>query len=232
MKEFIQLEFDFDFKPKKFLDDPNRELMIKYKYDRITEKELDQLHLQLQNLIYDSIRKNYIKMDIKDVYQEIWKKIAKAKHSWNENNGTRVSTWIVCVCMSVINGLRMNLKKHNDRYCLYNDLSFNQEDEDVEGENLAIKYSLINDVPLKEFLQSESMKRFIDSLNDTEKDIIDIVLNSTIDDFNESSSLKYKKKKITKIFIKEKSGLNQKEFKDVMDKLKFKFKKLILDEEK
>ena len=139
-------------------------------------------------------------MDIKDVYQEIWKKIAKAKHSWNENAGTKVSTWIVCVCMSVINGLRMNVKKYNERYCLYDDMP--NTEEDAEGESLAIKYSLINEVPMKELFQRESMKRFLNSLNDNERNIIDIVLNSTVDDFNKGSSLKYHKKKITKSFVR------------------------------
>lgn len=218
-------------KPKvQILDDPNRQYMIKYKYDTITPEQLQIFHNQIEKLIYDTIRKNYVQLEIKDVYQEIWKKIAKAKHSWKQDMGTRVSTWIVLVCLSVINGLRAKAKKHQDRYVLYNDLNVNEEDNDKidKGQTIAIKYGLTDDKNLRNMYFSEDFKYFLESLNEKEKKVVDLVLNVNPEQLNENGNVKYKKKRITKTFLRSKIDIKPKEFQVLMNGLKTKFRQMIL----
>ena len=69
-RDFEQLELDFEHPAKEFvnvenpncktdLETRNRELMIKYKYEKITDKELNELHKNLEKLIYQIIHKNF-----------------------------------------------------------------------------------------------------------------------------------------------------------------------------
>ena len=231
-----QLEFVFTYgqpqeqKKKTAIDDPNRQYMIKYKYDTITNEELNKFHDQLQKLIYDTIRKNFVQVEIKDVYQEIWKKISKAKHSWNENMGTKVSTWIVLVCLSVINGLRAKAKKHQDRYVLYNDLCPNDENNEnnEKGQTIAIKFGLVDDKEQRQIAYKEDLKYFLDSLNEKEKSIVDLILNVDVDELNKNGNIKYKRKRITKTFIRSKMNMKLKDFQKVMNGLQKKYKTMIM----
>jgi len=60
----------------------------------------------------------------------------------------------------------------------------------------------------------------MDTLNDNERDIINLVLYSDVNDLNKGNELKYQKKKITKAYIREKLGMKQKKFFDIMQGLK------------
>lgn len=228
--QLVQMQFKFTY-PKKVEDDPNRQLFIKYKYNKITESQLKQLHDQLQKLIHDVIRKNYIIMDQKDVYQQIWKKIAKAKHSWNEDAGTKVSTWIVIVCISVINGLRLKVKKNRQRYVLYNDLNpqIQQDDNNQRGQTMALKYGMLEQKPLQNLCFSQQMSNFLEQLTEQEKNIVDIILNVDLKDLNKNGNDKYVKKQITKSYIQQKIGVKGKQFVEIFEGLKQKFKELIID---
>lgn len=221
MQQLVQMQFDFSQKVI-VKNDPNRELMIKFKYDIITDDELQQLRKQLHKLIYDIIRKNYVKMDSRDVYQQIWKKIIKSKHSWNQDIGTKVSTWIVWVCLSVINGLRLKSKKYSDRYFLYEDLN-TQEQSGESYENILYGSQMIDQKPLQSMYFNEQFNEFINGLNDIEKDIINMVLNVDKEQLNKQFPSKYQKKKITKGFIKQRLNLKQKQFYEIMSELKKKF---------
>lgn len=110
------------------INDPNRALMIKFKYDAITESEFETFHNNIKKLIYKAMHSNMVVMDWDDIYQEIWKKILRSKHTWKENKGTYVSTWITIVANSVLNTLRQNVIKHRSRFCLYEDLRANVEE--------------------------------------------------------------------------------------------------------
>ena len=63
-------------------------------------------------------------------------------------------------------------------------------------------------------------KKVYDTLNDNERDIINLVLYSDVNDLNKGNELKYQKKKITKAYIREKLGMKQKKFFDIMQGLK------------
>lgn len=157
--------------------DPNRELMIKFKYDQATIEEQNLLHENIKNLIYKVMHKNYVQMEFEDVYHEIWKKIIKSKHTWDENNGTRVSTWIVVVANSVINTLRMNITKYHSRYCLYGDLNANNEDESAN--DMADVISLNNDEDnsfTNNVAFNDDYKIFCNSLKDNEKELLDNII--------------------------------------------------------
>ena len=110
------------------INDPNRALMIKFKYGTITESEFEVFHNNVKKLIYKAMHSNTVMMDWDDIYQEIWKKILRSKHTWKENKGTYVSTWITIVANSVLNTLRQNVIKHRSRFCLYEDLRANAEE--------------------------------------------------------------------------------------------------------
>lgn len=226
MQQLIQMQFDFSQRIV-VLDDPNRQLMIKFKYDKISDEQLQLLRKQLHKLIFDIIRKNYVKMDCRDVYQQIWRKIIKSKHSWNQNIGTKVSTWIVWVCLSVINGLRLKQKKYADRYSLYQDLV--QQEQGVDKyEYILFNSGLVDQKPLQKMCFSEQFTEFISGLNDVEKDIINMVLQTEVDQMNKQENNRYKKKKITKGYIKNKLNLKQKQFYRIMEELKKKFHQKIV----
>src|SRR5574344_1699306 len=62
-------------------NDPNRELMIKFKHDISTCEDEKKLHENIKKLIFKAMHSNYVRMDFDDVYQEIWKKIIRSKHT-------------------------------------------------------------------------------------------------------------------------------------------------------
>lgn len=223
MQQLVQMQFNFQQVVVK--DDPNRELMIKFKYNTITESQLQQLRKQLHKLIYDIIRKNYVNMDCRDVYQEIWKKIIKSKHSWNENIGTKVSTWIVWVCLSVINGLRMRQKKYSDRYSLYQDfVPQSQQNNNIDSyQSVLFSSGLVDQKPFQRMYFNEEFEQFVSGLNDIQRDIINLVLSVDSQKLNKEIPSRYVKKKITKSYIKDKLKLKQKQFGQIMQNLKKKF---------
>lgn len=110
-------------------NDPNRNYMIKFKYGNLNYNEEIEFHENIKKLIYKVMHSNNITMDWDDIYQEIWKKIIKCRHTWNESKGTMVSTWITIVAHSVINTLRQVVNKYNSRYCLYEDICSSSEGE-------------------------------------------------------------------------------------------------------
>jgi DNA-directed RNA polymerase specialized sigma24 family protein len=77
---------------------------------------------------------NNVMMDWDDVYQEIWKKIIRCRHTWNESKGTMVSTWITIVANSVINTLRQSVNKYRSRYCLYDDICSSSDEENESSD--------------------------------------------------------------------------------------------------
>lgn len=127
------------------VSDPNRKLMIKFKYGNMTIEEENQFHENIKKLVFNVMHKNNIMMEWDDIYQEIWKKIIKSKHTWNENKGTMVSTWITIVANSVINTLRLIVNKYHSNCCLYDDIfkgmpeneqdSGNDKADLVQGQN-------------------------------------------------------------------------------------------------
>ena len=129
------------------------------------------------------MHKNNVMMDWDDVYQEIWKKIIKCRHTWNESKGTMVSTWITIVANSVINTLRQNVNKYNSRYCLYDDLcSSSNEENDTDR----MKYDYVQylqneqnllDKSFDEQMWKEKYYEFLYSLNDCEKVFLKVANN-------------------------------------------------------
>lgn len=152
--------------------------MIKFKYDKATPEEENLLHENIKNLIYNVMHKNCVHMEFEDVYHEIWKKIIKSKHTWDENNGTRVSTWIVVVANSVINTLRLSVNKYNSRYCLYDDLTATNEDDsandmaDVVALNNDEDNSFTEDMEFK-----DNYKNFCNLLSENERKMLYTIVN-------------------------------------------------------
>lgn len=160
--------------------DINRRIMLKFKYGNLTRVEEYEFHEKMKKLIYRVMHSNNVLMDWDDVYQEIWKKIVRCRHTWNENKGTYVSTWITIVANSVINTLRREVNRYNSRYCLYDDLvssSINEEDADPDYMMNRLANSSVEDV-LEDNTQRKRDKmdcldEFKSSLNEAEKAFMD-----------------------------------------------------------
>lgn len=223
----LQLWFNLDGDKNEPLiticNDKNRSLMIKYKYDTITPSELNEFHNRIEKLIYKVIRKNFLMMDIKDIYQEVWRKICKCKHTWNENKGTMVSTWIVIVAQSVINSLRQNKNKYDSRYMCYEDLP-DFVDAETAGEDKAVRFnSSIRDGFYRKEESNLRMKEFLEGLTDDERRIIDVIMTTGYDELNKCNNSKYSKSKITRKFIREKLDMPERELKEALSELQKKY---------
>lgn len=122
-------------------NDINRKLMIGFKYGTLSASENNQFHEAIRKIIYRVMHTNNVMMDWDDVYQEIWKKIIRYRHTWKESRGTKVSTWVTIVANSVINTLRNTVRRYRSRYMLYNDMV---DEEEETGEEYADVLALKN----------------------------------------------------------------------------------------
>lgn len=235
----VQSQFNFENKYKRYIvvpgtqirvsvlsptkiciNDPNRELMIKFKYNQATPADEHQLHENIKNLIYKVMHSNFIRMDFEDVYQEIWKKIIKSKHTWNENKGTRVSTWIVIVANSVVNSLRQNIIRYNSRFCLYDDLVKDDEDN---GTDMADRLKISNDMDTKaadRYAFKDDFRLFCSELTSVEKKVLKTC-------FDVTDSLKSQKSimagKIPMRSVRRKLGMTEDELNNIISGMKQKF---------
>lgn len=204
----------------KKINDPNRILMIKFKYGISTREEETQLYENIKNLIFKAMHKNNVMMPFEDVCQEIWKKIIKSKHTWNELKGTRVSTWIVVVANSVINTLRKEVAKYNSRYCLYEDLNSEKdgdETDDIES-SVALKNHVLDedyDVPVYE----NSFTNFYNDLTPKEKRLVDMAFKMS----DKNAAKNYNRGKISVLSLRRKLGIDQNAYDEIISGMKEKF---------
>ena len=160
--------------PQKF--DRNRRLMIKFKYGCLTPEEETQFHEDMRKLIYKAMHRGTVPMDWDDLYQEIWKKIVKSRHSWNESNGTMVSTWITIVAMSVMNTMRKRVNTYNSRYIPYEDaVGGVKADDDGPSQNEAcdIIAGAVPDAGLEGIMMHDQYENLIQSLSPSERAFIE-----------------------------------------------------------
>ena len=160
--------------PAKF--DRNRRLMIKFKYGCLNKEEETQFHEDMKKLIYKAMHRGTVQMDWDDLYQEIWRKIVKSRHSWNESNGTMVSTWITIVAMSVMNTMRKRVNAYNSRYVAYEDaVGGARSDDDGPSQNEAcdIIAGAIPDEAFEGLLMHDQYDRLIESLSPSERAFMD-----------------------------------------------------------
>ena len=169
--------------PKLGKTDINRSLMIKFKYGNLTPSEEVQFHEAIKKMIYKVMHSNNVMMDWNDVYQEIWKKICKSRHTWKEWKGTMVSTWITIVANSVINTLRQTVNKYNSRFVLYDDLMQSNDDGSQNSENKcdAVVFEsnegLMTDGAMRKMLWDEQYAEFVDKLDSAEKMVLGIIVS-------------------------------------------------------
>lgn len=157
--------------------DRNRRLMLKFKYGSLSGAEEVQFHEDVKKLIYNVMHKGNVIMDWDDLYQEIWKKIVSSKHTWNENNGTMVSTWITIVAMSVMNTMRKRVNRYHSRYVLYNDLV---DDHDEDGSSGANDPSDVlrdeieqDDDGMRKMIFDDQFRALMDSLDECEREFLE-----------------------------------------------------------
>jgi len=208
-------------------NDINRGLMIKFKYGDLTSAEEKEFHEAIKKMIYKVMHKNGVMMDWEDVYQEIWKKIVKSKHTWKEGKGTMVSTWITIVANSVINTLHQSVNRYNSRFCLYDDIVAPQEPQD-NGSNSQDTGDVIvfrtdeesmADSELKKTMWREQFEEFRGKLDKAESFVFDIIMsmsNDIIDAYDKNLKIPYKE-------LREKSGYDDATFAMVIYNIKKKY---------
>lgn len=157
--------------------DRNRKLMLKFKYGNLTKDEEREFHEAVKKLIYKVMHSNNVMMNWDDVYQEIWRKICRSRHTWNEDKGTYVSTWITIVASTVISTLRTNVKKYNSRFCLYDDMVVSSDsDASTEYKMNALSSAAEDDDEdvemVDKFIWKEQYDEFIRSLSPAEKAVM------------------------------------------------------------
>ena len=207
-------------------NDVNRQLMIKFKYNDMTEGEEKEFHEAIKKIIYKVMHKNGVMMDWEDVYQEIWKKIVKSKHTWQEWKGTMVSTWITIVANSVINTLHQSVNRYNSRFCLYDDLLSNTDGQDDSGNHStcdSIAFELdedsLSDNELKKLLWKEQFEEFREKLNDAEAYVFGIIVsmsNAILDAHDKRGRIPYKE-------LREKTGYDESTFDLIIYNIKRKY---------
>ena len=182
-------------------NDINRALMIKFKYGNMTRDESRAFHEAIKKIIYKVMHTNNVMMNWDDVYQEIWKKIVKCKHTWKEWKGTMVSTWITIVANSVINTLRQNVKRYNSRFCLYDDLMASSDSEEGagqqnNGDSLAFENGdeRLSDSATASMQWSEQYEQFRNSLEPAEAFVFGVAVSMSddiLDKYDRSLKIPY-----------------------------------------
>jgi DNA-directed RNA polymerase specialized sigma24 family protein len=209
-------------------NDINRKLMIKFKYGDLTLSEEHEFHEAIKKMIYKVMHKNCVMMDWEDVYQEIWKKIVKSKHTWKEWKGTMVSTWITIVANSVINTLHQSVNRYNSRFCLYDDLVSSSEPQDNNNGNSQDTEDVIvfrtdeesmSDSELKKTIWNEQFEEFRAKLDKAESFVFDIIVSMSgdiLDAYDKNLKIPYRE-------LREKSGYDEATFAMVIYNIKKKY---------
>ena len=213
-KEIVKKELIKSPKAKPTLKERNKELMIKYKYDNITDDELSELYTNLEKLIFKIVRSNYVTENFGDVCNEIWRRIAKYKHKWDENNGDYVTTWVGKVAINVIQTLRKRSMLYRARNVSYDGMvTFGKGGEEKEVEMDKLIADNKDDSGEKRKVFYENIMSCFDVFDETEKKIVELFLegdteNLVIDDENRT----YKRRYASASFIKKKLSLTQNEY--------------------
>lgn len=230
-KNLKQPELDFEFygsKPsiikkekkecseeKVYSNDRNHELMIKYKYDIITDAELNELYKNLERVIYKIVKNNYVKENFEDVCNEIWRRIAKYKHKWDENKGVCVTTWIGKVAVNVIQTIRKRTMTYSSRNISYD--GFFTYDKGGEAKEVDMEKLIADNKDNSGEERSvfyESIMDCFDVFDEVEKSIVNLCLNCeqnmlVIDDEKRT----YKRRYASASFIKQKLKLTNAQYK-------------------
>ncbi len=209
--------------------DINRKLMIKFKYGNLTRAEEKEFHEAIKKIIYKVMHKNNIMMDWEDLYQEIWKKIIKSKHTWKESKGTMVSTWITIVANSVINTLHQSVNRYNSRFCLYDDILPASDGQD-DGANKQEKCDFIvfdmdeesmADSDLKKTMWKEQYEEFMGTLDEAEKFVFGRIISMSsniLDAYDKNVRIPYKE-------LQTKTGYDDATFATIIFNIKKKYRK-------
>lgn len=240
-KKHEQLEIDFEFYGSiKFeidkkevenktisFEESNRQLMIKYKYDTITNSELNCFYKNIEKLIFKIIKKNYVTENFNDVFNEIWKRIAKYKHKWDENNGTCVSTWISKVALNVINTIRKKNMTYSSRNVSYDGMFIydkHGEANEVDIDVLVERNKDNSGEERKDFY--ENMLKCFENLSETERKIVELCLDGEPETLViENEKRVYKRRYASATFIKKKLNLTSNQYKKYMKSIGEKYVK-------
>lgn len=247
----VQMEIDFDFYKNKKVETPkneslviedtkketvetssplwkeNHDLMIKYKYDTITDRELNVLYKNLEKFIYKIVRKNYVNENFQDVCNEIWRRIAKYKHKWDENKGVCVTTWVGKVAFNVIQTIRKNTISYKTHHLSYDGVfayGKGGEAKEIDMEQIISENKDYSGERRMEFY--EGMKSCFNEFNEMEKKIVSLCLDSDPETLVlENEERTYNRRYASASFIKKKLNLTTNQYKKYMKSIGEKYAK-------
>lgn len=237
-KDYIQQEFNFDAcftpekkevekkevektenkelveTPRKSMSERNMELMIKYKYDTITPSELNELYFNLEKVVFKIVKNNYVSENFEDVCSEIWRRIAKYKHKFDETKNICVTTWVGKISINVINTIRKKSMTYKARHVSYDGLT----GYDKKGNQIEIDAEKI--IAEEKDYSAERRVEFYDKImecfdvfNETEKKIVKLFLEGDVDKLVlDNESRIYKRRYASVSFIKKKLNLTQHQY--------------------
>ena len=89
------------------------EKMVKFKYDDISQMELNEFYDEVKLLIWRAIHECYCPMNKLDMQHDLWCHITKVKHKWDEKRSNNVSTWLYRVISNRIKEMQKYTSRRN-----------------------------------------------------------------------------------------------------------------------
>lgn len=105
--------------------------MYKWKYDSITDAELNVLYIGIKDIIWHHINPTCCRTPREDMFQSIWAHLGFAKKQWNELSSNKVSTWMWLVVQNYIKNIKYYEVRERNHMVSFSEY-VNDETEDVD----------------------------------------------------------------------------------------------------
>lgn len=138
--------------------------MLKFKYDQISDTEMKEFKDKIDGMFWKLVANKWHPNEIEDVLQEIWMRLYRKKHLWDESKPVKVSTWMHKVAESV--QINMGHKKRT-RY-----------DRMEKIRNMNVLHTEIEDMNNR---RRNAMEKILADRTDKEKELIEILMNPSSD---------------------------------------------------
>lgn len=168
--------------------------MYKFKYDEITDSELNDFYLKIKNMLWWWIEKSFFRADKNDVFQDIWLHLTNQKHKWKEESPNMVSSWMWFVISNWIKTIKYYEARKNRSQICFSDfvLTETEDADDLLGrycDNRQDRTLLCEAIRQWESTLTGEKKLYVQLLIDPGNDILSLV----------NSKKKYYSEKISKV---------------------------------
>lgn len=166
--------------------------MYKWKYDQITDVELNMLYAGIKDILWHHINPTCCHTPRMDMFQSLWLHLGTAKAHWNENACNKVTSWMWLVVQNFVKNVKYYEVRERNLMTNFSEFGDGIEDQD----NVMNRFcdcrrgrSMVSDAVLEwESKQSDLWKKIIELIIDPDNDTIGMV----------NSRKKYFSKKISK----------------------------------